>query len=84
MMQIQNARKMSSLFSEPNRIKRLSDEDIEASFLLEIDRRVSSDSVIVIEQIEYEVDCRFAKTAIFQRKKKPSKLIDITCDRLFT
>ena len=51
-------------FSEPNRIRRLSDEDIEASFLLEIDRRVSSDSVIVIDQIEYEVDCRFAKQRI--------------------
>ena len=34
------------------------------SFLLEIDRRVSSDSVITIDQIEYEVDCRFAKQRI--------------------
>ena len=51
-------------FSEPNRIRRLSDEEIEASFLLEIDRRVSSDSVITIDQIEYEVDCRFAKQRI--------------------
>jgi len=51
-------------FSESGRIRRLSDEDIEASFLLEIDRRVSSDSVITIDQIEYEVDCRFAKQRI--------------------
>jgi len=51
-------------FSESTRIRRLSDEDIEKSFLLEIDRRVSSDSVISIDQIEYEVDCRFAKQRI--------------------
>lgn len=51
-------------FSEPECIKRLSDEQIEASFLLEIERRVSTDSVIVIDQIEYEVDCRFAKQRI--------------------
>jgi len=51
-------------FSEPNLIKRLSDEDIKKSFLLEIDRRVSSDSVITIDQIEYEVDCRFSKQRI--------------------
>lgn len=51
-------------FSEPNRIRRLSDEEIKADFLLEIDRRVSSDSVITIDQVEYEVDCRFAKQRI--------------------
>lgn len=51
-------------FSEPNRIRRLSDEEIEKSFLLEIERRVSADSVIVINQIEYEVDCRFAKRRV--------------------
>ena len=51
-------------FSEPNRIKRLSDEEIANSFLLEVERRVSSDSVIVIDHVEYEVDCRFAKQHI--------------------
>lgn len=51
-------------FSESNRIRRLSDEEIENSFLLETERRVSSDSVIIIDQIEYEVDCRFAKQRI--------------------
>lgn len=51
-------------FSEPNRIRRLSDEEIENSFLLELERRVSSDSVIVIDQVEYEVDYRFAKQRI--------------------
>ena len=33
-------------------------------YLIEIERRVSADSVIVIDQIEYEVDCRFAKQRI--------------------
>lgn len=51
-------------FSEPERIRRLADEEIQSSFLLEIERRVSSDSVIVINDIEYEVDCRFLKQRI--------------------
>ena len=51
-------------FSEPNRIRRLTDEEIENCFLLEIERRVSSDSVIVINHVEYEIDCRFAKQRI--------------------
>ena len=37
---------------------------MDKDFLLEIERRVSSDSVIVIDQIEYEVDFRFAKQRI--------------------
>ncbi len=52
------------LFSEPECIRRLSDQEIENSFLLEIERRVSADSVIVIDQVEYEVDYRFAKQRI--------------------
>ena len=51
-------------FSEPECIRRLSDLEIESSFLLEIERRVSADSVIVIDQVEYEVDYRFAKQRI--------------------
>lgn len=51
-------------FSEPERIRRLSDEEICHDFLLEIERRVSVDSVITIDQVEYEVDCRFAKQRI--------------------
>lgn len=38
-----------------------------SSFLLEIERRVSADSVIVIDQVEYEVDYRFAKQRITLR-----------------
>lgn len=54
-------------FQEPELILRLSDELIENSFLLEIERRVSADSVIVIDQVEYEVDYRFAKQRITLR-----------------
>lgn len=54
-------------FSEPECIRRISDEQIEHSFLLEIERRVSADSVITIDQIEYEVDYRFAKQRITLR-----------------
>ena len=54
-------------FQEPELISRLPDEQIESSFLLEIERRVSADSVIVIDQVEYEVDYRFAKRRITLR-----------------
>ena len=54
-------------FSEPELIRRLTDEQINKAFLLEVDRRVSADCVITIDQIEYEVDCRFAKQRITLR-----------------
>ncbi len=54
-------------FSEPELIRRLTDEQIESSFLLEAQRRVSADSVIIIDQVEYEVDYRFAKRRITLR-----------------
>lgn len=54
-------------FQEPELIIRLSDELIERSFLLEIERRVSVDSVVVIDHVEYEVDYRFAKRRIILR-----------------
>lgn len=62
-------------FSEPEQIRRLSDEDTARSFLLEIERRVSADSVIVIGQTEYEVDCRFAKQRIRLRYSPDMKEI---------
>ncbi|TAH60011.1 MAG: transposase [Fermentimonas caenicola] len=64
-------------FSEPERIRRLTYDSIEKNFLLEIERRVSSDSVIVIDQIEYEVDCRFAKQRICLRYSPDMKEIFI-------
>ena len=54
-------------FSEPELIKRLPEEQIEHSFLLEIERRVSIDCVVTIDQVEYEVDYRFAKQRITLR-----------------
>ena len=41
-------------FSEPEQIRRLPDDEIDRVFLLEIERRVSPDCVITIDQVEYE------------------------------
>lgn len=54
-------------FSEPELIRRLPENVIDQSFLLEIERRVSADCVIVIDHVEYEVDYRFAKQRITLR-----------------
>lgn len=51
-------------FEEPERIHRLTPEQIEQSFLLEVERRVSADSVVVIGKTEYEVHYRYAKQRI--------------------
>ncbi len=51
-------------FSEPECFHRLPEDELDKNFLLEIERRVSADSVIVIDRVEYEVDCRFAKQRI--------------------
>ena len=64
-------------FSEPEQIRRLSEEDIRQNFLLEIERRVSADSVIVIDQIEYEVDYRFSRQRIRLRYSPDMKEIFI-------
>ena len=58
---------MDRFFSEPELINRLPDDQIEKSFLLEIERRVSTDCVITIDQVEYEVDYRFSKQRITLR-----------------
>ena len=64
-------------FSEPEQIRRLADEKLETDFLLEIERRVSADSVIVIDQVEYEVDYRFARQRIRLRYSPDMKDIFI-------
>ena len=51
-------------FSEPEQIRRIPDDEIDKIFLLEIERRVSPDCVITIDQVEYEVDYRFARQRI--------------------
>lgn len=60
---------------EPERIRRLPDDRIDQCFLLEIERRVSADCVIVIDRIEYEVDYRFAKQRITIRYSPDMKEI---------
>lgn len=64
---LQGMSPMERFFKEPELINRLPDDKIETSFLLEIERRVSADSVVVIDQVEYEVDYRFAKQRIMLR-----------------
>jgi len=51
-------------FSESVLMKRISDEEIHKGFLLEYERRVSSDHVIVIDETEYEVPYRYARQRI--------------------
>lgn len=52
---------MDRFFSEPDQIRRLTEEEIQKDFLLEIERTVSADSVLVIDRTEYEVSSRFAR-----------------------
>ena len=54
-------------FSESELIRRIPAEDIEKDFLLEIERRVSTDCVLTIDQVEYEVANRFAKQRVTLR-----------------
>ena len=68
---------MDRFFSEPEQIRRLDPEQIDSDFLLEIERRVSADCVIVIDQVEYEVDCRFARQRIRLRYSPDMKDIFI-------
>lgn len=72
-------------FSEPEQIRRLSTDDIRKDFLLEIERRVSADCVIVIDQIEYEVDYRFARQRIRLRYSPDMKdIFVVETDGTFT
>lgn len=51
-------------FCEPEKVRRLPEEKIRTDFLLELERRVSADSVVSIGNVEYEVDMRFARQKI--------------------
>lgn len=51
-------------FSEPEQIRRLSEDQIDRDFLLETERRVSPDSVVVLGNAEYEIHYRYAKQRI--------------------
>lgn len=54
-------------FNESSSIIRIDDDTIEKTFLLEIERRVSKDNVVMIDQIEYEVDYHYAGQRILLR-----------------
>ena len=54
-------------FEDGPLIKCLSDEQLQTSFLLEIERRVSADNVVTIDNTEYEVDYRYSKQRIILR-----------------
>lgn len=61
---LNNTSPLDRFFSEAPLIKRLTDEQLEKSFLLEIERRVSADNVIMIDNTEYEVNYRYSKQRI--------------------
>lgn len=54
-------------FKESHMIKRLTDKQIENSFLLEYERRASADNVVMIDETEYEVDYKYSKQKITLR-----------------
>ncbi len=62
-------------FSEPEQIRRLTQDQIDKSFLLEMERRVSADSVVVINNTEYEVNCCYAKQKIRLRYSPDMKTV---------
>lgn len=51
-------------FQETNRIRRLTEQQIHDYFLLEIERKVSADSVVSIDSVEYEVHYSYARKRI--------------------
>ena len=51
-------------FQEANRIRRISDQLIHDSFLLEVERKVSTDCVVSIDSVEYEVHYSYARKRI--------------------
>ena len=54
-------------FEESNMIIRMSEERIDKAFLLEAERKVSNDNVIVIEDKEYEVNYKYAGRKLLLR-----------------
>jgi len=54
-------------FQESHLIKRLSEELLETAFLLEYERRVSADNVVMIEETEYEVPYRYSRQKVTLR-----------------
>ena len=61
---LKGASPQDRFFSEPEQIRRLTEDEIRHSFLLETERRVSPDCVIVIGTNSYEIHYRYAKQRI--------------------
>lgn len=54
-------------FEESSSIIRINEEMIDNVFLFEIERKVSSDNVVVIDQVEYEVNYHYAGQKVVLR-----------------
>ena len=68
---------MERFFTESTLIIRMSDQEVERSFLLEIERKVSNDSVIVIDEKEYEVNYKYQRQKLLIRYSPDLKKV---CD----
>ena len=67
-------------YDQSSRIRRLSSEELEKDFLLEVDRRVSADCVITIDNMEYEVESRYARKRVKLRYTADMKTIYLVED----
>lgn len=54
-------------FNESSMIRRLPEDQIETTFLLEYERRVTADGVVMIDETPYEVPYRYSKQRILLR-----------------
>lgn len=61
---LNNISPLTRFFDSGEEIKRLSDDEIEKGFLLEIERKASIDCVIQIDNKEFEVPIKYSKKNI--------------------
>lgn len=62
-------------FEESDLIIRLDEDRIDKSFLLEAERKVSKDNVIIIDGVEYEVNYRYAGKRLLLRYSPDLKTV---------
>ena len=72
---------LDRFFSEPEQIRRLPEESIDTTFMLEVVRKVSSDGVIVLDGIDYEVNYRYANQHIKLRYSPDMQYVYLVDDR---
>ena len=75
-----NKSPLSRFFNSGDEIKRLSQDEIDKAFLLELDRKVSIDSVITIDNNLYEVPMKYAKQRITIRYSEDLKKVYVVND----